>query len=161
MATITSYDPRKKIRETIGTEKYINGEDTYIITVTNNRDDTIDVPLYLPSEIYDDTPPPLPFVEMKLMTVPGETWNVGGDVHVSEAYMDFDITYLPRRNVIDTDFGEKVADTILDSLVSDHCQIGMYAEVINDGRETFEGVDGRKVIFHRIMEIYSKEIQKK
>jgi hypothetical protein len=34
-------------------------------------------------------------------------------------------------------------------------------EVVNDGRETFEGTDGRKVIYRRIMEIYSKQIQKK
>ena len=161
MVTITAYDPRKLIRETIGTEKYINGEDTYIITVTNNRNDTIDVPLYLPPEVHDNTPPPLPYVEMKLMSVPGKSWNIGGDVHVSEAYMDFDITYIPRTNVIDTDFGEKVADTILDSIVSDHSDVGLYMEVVNDGRETFEGTDGRKVIYRRIMEIYSKQIQKK
>lgn len=161
MATITAYDPRKLIRQTIGTQKYINGEDTYIITVTNDRDDTINVPLYLPSEIYDETPPPLPYIEMRLMTVPGKSWNVGGDVHVSEAYMDFDITYIPRTNVIDTNFGEKVADKLLDSIVSDHCDVGMYMEVINDGRETFQGSDGRKVIFNRIVEVYSKQIQKK
>jgi hypothetical protein len=75
--------------------------------------------------------------------------------------MDFDITYIPRTNVIDTDFGEKVADTILDSIVSDHSDVGLYMEVVNDGRETFEGADGRKVIYRRIMEIYSKQIQKK
>lgn len=161
MSTVSAYDPRKLIRETIGTERFINNEDTYTITVTNDRNDNVYVPLYLPYEVHRTNPPPLPYVEMKLMSVPAKSWNIGGDVHHSESYIDFDVTFVPRTGIIDNDFGRDVANKIVDSIMENHSDIGLNIEVVNDGREQFQGTDGRHVIYHWILELYSKQVQKK
>jgi len=161
MTAVKIWDPRKLIRETIGTERFINNEDAYTITVTNNRGDSLYIPLYLPVEIHKETPPPLPYIEMKISSIPARTGNIGGDIHISQAYMDFDITYVPRTNIIDGNFGEIVAGEILDLIMTHRATVGMYMEVANDGHESFENFGGKHIIYHRIMEIYSRQMQKK
>jgi len=164
MATVTAYDPREDIRQTIGTERYIRGTgDAYCLSVTNDKGDTVYVPLYKPQEVYCDNPPELPFIQMNVVTTPASTMNVGGDIHKSEAYIDFNITYLPTTDKIDNEFGEDVASAIVDAIMDDRsCNtIGFFVEVINDGREYFEGSEGRGVVFHRVVEIYAYKTQKK
>jgi hypothetical protein len=161
MSTVSVYDPRVTIRETIGTERYIQGDDRYVLTVTNNYGDSVYVPMFLPWEVHTLEPPELPYIEMKVMSSPARTMNIGGDIHHTEAFIDLDIVFVPRTHDIDLTFGIDVASELVDKIMDNRSSIGIFCEIINDGREYYEGVDDVGVVFHRIVELYTRKMQKK
>lgn len=156
------YEPRDLIRQTIGTSRYEIGlGDIYVISIENDAGDTIHVPLLKPTEVYKMNPPELPYVEMKIMTSPATTMNVGGDIHKTDVFLDFDIVWIPREDVIDDTFGKDVASEILDKIMENRSSIGMFIEVVNDGREYYEPDGGRGIVFHHIIELKTNKMQKK
>jgi len=157
---VNASDLRKTFRSTIGTAKYIRGVgDTYVITVTNDRGDSIYVPMYLPYEVYSSNPPQLPFIEIKLMDTPSKSMNIGGDIHYTETYFDVDCMYVANTGNIDDDFGEDVANEMCDLVKSYRSNIGLYMEVLNSGKEWYQNTDMGLVV-HRLLEIRIKEMQK-
>jgi len=158
---VTVFDPITSLRSIIGTEKYIQGEDWYCLSVENNRGDTRYVPLLTSREVHSENPPEIPYIELKIMSTPASCLSIGGDVHESNAYIDCDIVYIPNTDDIDEEFGSDVASELLDKVMESRASVGMYMEVVNDGREYYEGGGNRGIVFHRIVELYTKEIQKK
>jgi len=152
----SSFDPRVAIREQIGTERYVNGDDVYTITVKDKYDDNVYIPLLLPGEIRTGVLNPMPFIEMTLVTVGAEAHNVGGDVRYTTAYIDFNVYYSNTDNINPTLFGKKVADCVVNLVTNNRQSVtgSYFMEVINDGREILETDDDGKIIaFHRVVEV--------
>ena len=158
MATYTALDPRVYIRNQIGYSKYLNEMDCSTISVTDNWDDTVYIPLYLPGEVRTGDLPPMPFIEMTLRTSPAHAMSIGGGVRNQECYMDFNIYYTHTEQVTPTEFGKTVADEIIDKITIDRSSVAStyFVEIVNDGREIIEQTEGKQTIFHRVLETHVK-----
>ena len=111
--------------------------------------------MYLPGECRTGELPPMPFIELSMITSPAEAHNIGGDVRFTTAYIDFNIYYADTDEIVATEFGKTVADEIVDKVTQNRCSVtGTYfVEVINDGREIIESdTKGKNVVFHRVVE---------
>lgn len=150
-----SGDSRVALREKIGTEKYVNGEDIYCIIATDKYDDNVNIPMYLPGECRTEDMPPLPFIEINLVSVNAEPHNIGGNIRKTTAYLDMNIYYANTDNIEATTFGKTVADEIIDCVTQNRSSVTdtYFVEVINDGREIPEYKDGKIVAFHRVLEL--------
>ena len=158
MTTYTSSDIRTDIRNKIGYSKYINDMDCSTVSVSDSWGDTIHLPLYLPGEVRTGDLPPMPFIEITLVTSPTSATNIGGDVRDMDVYIDFNIYYQNMENITPTEFGKTVSDEIINKITNYRCGVNnsMYVEIINDGREILEIVEGKSVIFHRVLECHAK-----
>jgi len=160
---VSAFDPRTAIRTAIGYERYVNGVDRSTVSVSDDRDDTVYIPLLLPHEVHTGDVPEMPYVEMKLMNVPSYTENIGGDVHFTEAYIDFDIVFTDQDHITPSTFGANVTSEILDKVMENRHSITncIFAEVVNDGREIYERISGYPIVFHRLLELKCIFRQKK
>jgi hypothetical protein len=154
-----SFDPRKHLRETIGTllDYNTDGKDERVISVLDDFSTTIYIPLLYPGESRSGEPYPMPFIEMVLVTSPAKAHDVSGNVREQEGYIDMNIWYTNQDTVTATSFGKTVADKLVDLIVTNHYSVPSvsWMEPINDGREMNEDV-GKMVVFHRIVEVYLK-----
>ena len=158
LIVFSSFDPRDDIRGQIATEKDIDNDnvDEYVISVTDNWNDTVEIPLLFPAEARTGDMAEMPFIEMVLVNQPATTRNVGGDVKYQEAYIDFNIYYANTDNISAGTFGRKVADELVNLITTNRSSVSdtYFIEVINNGRELFEhDSSGKIVVFHRILEV--------
>ena len=159
MATYSALDPRVAIRNQIGYSKYMNEMDCSTISVTDNWGDILHLPLYMPGEVRTDDLPPMPFIEMTLITSPATAMDIGGGVRDQDCYMDFNIYYVDTENISTVSFGKVVADEIIDKVTTYRsCTIAStyFVEIVNDGREIIEQTEGKQVVFHRVLECHVK-----
>jgi len=157
--TYWSMDPRQNIRETIGTYKDYNLDnvDEYVISVEDDQDETVYIPLLFPGETRSGEPYPMPFIEMVLVTSPAYVHNVQGDVKEQEAYIDMNIWYTNQDTVTSYNFGKTIADKLCDLIMTYRYSTPSvnWMEILNDGREMNEDT-GKMVVFHRVVEIHCK-----
>lgn len=97
------------------------------------------------------------------MNVPAYTENIGGDVHFTEAYLDFDIVFTDQDHITPNTFGRNIASEIIDKIMEYRNSVSdcIFAEVINDGREIYESQSGYPIVFHRLLELKCSFRQKK
>lgn len=154
-----SFDPRQDLRATIGTllDYNTDGVDEYVISVTNDYNDTVYIPLLMPAETRSGEPYPMPFVEMVLVSSPAKVHNIAGDIREQDAYIDMNIWYTNQDTLTAYNFGKTVADKIVDLVMIYRYSTpsSCWCEVLDDGREMNEDV-GKKVVFHRVVEVYLK-----
>lgn len=153
-----AFDPRIWIRNQIGYTKYMDGEDRSTVSVVDNRNDRMYLPLYLPGEVRTGDLPNMPFIEMVLVSSPAATMDIGGGIKDQESYLDFNIYYTHTSHVTPSEFGKTVADEIVTKILANRSSVAStyFVEVINSGREIIEAEEGKQVIFHRILEIKAK-----
>lgn len=161
--SVAAFDPREDIRTAIGYTKYIRGAEYSTVSVEDSRGDAVYIPLLMPHEAHSENPAELPYIEMRLMHTPASTMNVGGDVHYSEAYLDFKVSYIVRDYIDGSAFGARVCSEIVDKIMENRASTNnvLFCEVVGDGREMYEGVAGNPLVFHRILELKCNRIQKK
>jgi len=76
---MSSYDPRKELREVIGEEKAVNPDswdEQYCLTISH-EDISYDIPIYLCEESRSKDLPSFPFIEINLMKVDYTPCDVG------------------------------------------------------------------------------------
>jgi len=158
MTTYRALDPRVHIRNQIGYSKYMNRMDCSTISVTDNWGDKLHLPLYMPGEVRTGDLPPMPFIEMTLISSPASPIDIGGVVREQDAYMDFNIYYVDIENISTVSFGKVVADEIIDKITNNRSSTTStyFVEIINDGREIIEHEEGKQVVFHRVLECHVK-----
>lgn len=154
----SSSDIRERIRNRIGSTRYINNDEVSTISVTDDYDDLVYIPIYLPSECRTGDMKPFPFVEMTLVTSPTKATDIGGGVRDMDVYMDFNIYYTDTENITATTFGKTVSDKIIDRITTYRSSTpsSYFVEIINDGREILEQEEGKQVVFHRVLECHVK-----
>jgi hypothetical protein len=157
MSTYNSFDPREKIRTKIGYSHYMNGHQESTVSVTDNENTVVYLPLLFPDEARGQDSREMPFIEMTLMSQPCTTHNISGDAHIEESYVDLHIYYTNTDNITPNVFGKAVADEIVDKITQNRHDVNgtVWIEVINKGREQFEqAINGTMIVFHRIIEVY-------
>ena len=93
----SSLDIRETLRNAIGTSYYMNEQDVLCVTVTDDYNDTVYIPLLMPSEARSGNVFEMPFIEMNIVDMPSRYSNIGGDIRYQEVYIDFNL-YYTRRN---------------------------------------------------------------
>jgi len=155
----TSFDPRAAIRSQIGYTRYIDDADYSTVSVTDDWDDPVYVPLLLPGEVRTGDMPEMPFIEMTLITSPASAMNIGADVREQDCTIDLNVYYVDTDRITPTTFGATIANEIVDKITNNRCLVSgcSFVEVVNDGREYLEEYeDGKSVIFHRVVELHCK-----
>jgi hypothetical protein len=154
----TTADIRENFRDTIGYTKYLNGEDCSTVSVNDDFNDKIYVPLYFPDEVRTGDLPPFPFIEMTLVSSPTEQNSIGGDRRDMDVYFDLNIYCVKRHGITPNVFIKRVCDELVDLIMTYNNSVSgcYYVEVINDGREIIEEEEGKSVVFHRVMECHVK-----
>jgi hypothetical protein len=157
MTTYTSFDPRVAFREALGTEWY--DEDNvqqYCITVTDNINQTVYVPIYLTEEVDSENLPHFPFMEMHIP--PGGTVYAPHDIKAAtrkvESYIKIHIYFANLDNIDRTAFAKKIKDE-LHNLVRNNqsTTTGITFMNVEDDGLTPEK-DGGRVIFHYEATLY-------
>lgn len=153
-----SFDPRPHIRTAIGyTWDYDeDGTDESVVSVTNDVNDTVYIPLFLPGETRGEELEYMPFIDMVLVSSPAEAHHVGGSVREQHAYIDFNIWYTNVDDITPTVFGKTVADEVVDLIMTYRNSVtsAYFVEVVDDGRELFENL-GQGVVYHRVVSIHA------
>jgi hypothetical protein len=149
-----SGDIRTRIRDTIGYAWEVDGDDVSTVSVKDDYDDVVYVPLYLPGDVRTGDLPEMPFIEMTMVNAPHTTLNVGGDVDFVETYFDFNIYYVSQDGISATTFGRTVADKIVQLLDTYKLSVtsSYFIDVLNSGREIIEDYSGSPV-FHNVVEV--------
>jgi hypothetical protein len=154
-----AFDPRTEIRDMIGYTRYIEGQDRSTVSVNNDVNDIVYVPLLMPDEVRGGIMPSMPFIEMTQITSPAETHNIGGDVRFMKSFIDLNIYYTKDRYITPHVFGKNISDEIVNKIVENRSSCSfMFMEIINDGREIIEDVDGKQIVFHKVVELYVEDI---
>lgn len=157
--TYYSFDPRSNIRCKIGTKKDYNHDDIdeYVISVVDNHNDTLYIPLLLPEETRSNEQYVMPYIEMVLVSSPVRPHNIDGDIRETEAYIDLNIWYTVQDNISMTTFGKTIADKIVDLVMTYRRSVTSvnWMEIMNDGIEMLEDT-GSGMVFHRVVQMFAK-----
>jgi len=151
-----SGDVRERVRNQIGTvwDYDSDGIDEYCITVSDDFNDTLYIPMYLPAEMRGGEVPYMPAIEMLMVSSPETSMDVSGKIKFQESYFDFHL-YYPNNldNISGTTFGRLVADEICQKIHTNRASVSSnyFVEVINSGFEIVEP-SSEGVVFHRVIE---------
>jgi hypothetical protein len=157
----TSYDPRKKIRETIGTLHAVkkgSWDEQYCIPIADSHGDTLYIPIYLGEEAKSLDEPSMPFIDIKIMLVEYTPHDVGALTRRHKAYLDVGIWFTHTDNVDSTAFGKKIIDKLQNLIrtTQENCGFsGCPIDFININTVRYlEESNGRQVVFHYVLELY-------
>lgn len=156
-----SYDPRLKIRETIGTSYAVDSgswDEQYCIKIEDKHGDDVYVPIYLSEEVKSLDLPSMPLIEIKLMSVTYEPHDIGALTRKHEAYYDINIWFTHTDNVDSTTFGKTIIDEIQDQIrttqeVCGFSECPIQFASIRTVRYR-EDRNGRQVVYNYIVELY-------
>ena len=156
--TKTSFDPRKAIREKIGTLKrnFDDKINTYNlqITVGGSIHNTVNVPMYLAEEVKSGTIKEMPYMDMNLADCSYEPHDILASTRKVDCYIDIGLWFADTDNVDVTSFGKKVCDQI-SNLIRTHQSTTdgitfMNVESIVNIRE----IKAHQVIYHVVITVY-------
>jgi len=157
MTDYTSFDPRKTIRTAIGIDWYIPEEgDVSVVTVTDNYNDTVRIPIRMEEEFKTESLDKLPIIVMALANVSYEPANVAGTSRKEEAYIDVDVLFTDTDNIDSTSFGKKIMDKLQDLIRDWQCTAAadekffINIQNIRYNREA----KAHQIVFHYICTIY-------
>ncbi len=157
MATYESFDPRKAFREARGTERQDDdGNVIYCLSITDNKNQPIYIPIYLTEEIKTEDEPNFPYMEMHIPL--GGTVYEPHDVKAStrkvESYIKIHIYFTDLDNIDRTAFAKKIKDefhNIVRNYQSTTTGI-TFMNVEDDGLNP--ELNGRQVVFHYEATLY-------
>jgi len=155
---ITSHDPRKSVRGTICTLGWKEGlGDYYYISITDNKNRTVKIPLFMAEEVKTESIKEMPWLEMDLALCTYEPHDIGAVTRKAEAYIDVSLEFANTDNIDATSFGKKVFDE-LQSIIRTHqrtCTFNTDTTFVNvqDIRHLREN-RAHQVVFKYIMTLY-------
>lgn len=157
MTTYESFDPRKAFREALGTKIYNeDGEEEYCLSITDNENQTMYVPIFLTEEIKSEDLPCLPCMEMHIP--PGGTKYEPHDVKAATrkitTFIRIHIYFGDLDNIDKTEFAKKIKDELHDLVRNNQSSTTgiTFMNVEDDGLNP--ELRGRQVIFHYEATLY-------
>lgn len=154
-----SHDPRKLIRDTIGTAWFLPEEGSVtVVTVTDNYNDTVRIPLRMAEEFKAESLDEFPAIEMVLVNTSYEPHDIAAGTRKREAYIDFNLYFTDTDNIDRTKFGKDVMDTLQNLVRDNHCTFG------NDTNRMFVNIEdvryieetgAHQVVYHYVCTIYA------
>jgi len=153
--TYTSFDPRKSIREKIGTSILdVDKGDLYVLKVSDSTGGTEKIPMYLSEEVKSETLAEMPFLDMHMASTTYEPHDIGAATRKHDCYIDVGLWFADTDNVDRTDFGKKVCDEIIDKVRTNQCSFtGITFINVEEVREIKEE-KAHQVIYHYVITIY-------
>lgn len=153
----TSFDPRKAWREALGTKGYDeDAEEYYYLSITDNENQTIEIPIYLTEEVKSENLSKLPFMEMHIP--PGGTTylphDVGAATRKIESFIRIHIYFTDLDNIDRTEFAKKIKDELHDQVRNNQSTTTgiTFMNIEDDGLNP--ETDGRQVVFHYEATLY-------
>jgi len=152
----TSFDPRKSFRENLGTSWDIekDGNTEYCLSVTDNYNDTVYIPMYLTEEVQSENLPTFPFLEMETRETLYEPHDIGASTRKMRSYINIHIYFTDTDNIDRTSFAKKIKDKLHDLVRTNQSSTtGITFMNIEDDRVLRE-TDGRQVVYHYTATLY-------
>ena len=150
----SAFDPRKAIRTAIKSGNYlVYDELEECISVVVDDGSTMRIPMF--TKEYTATKcPPLPYIEIALLSIPAVPHNIGASVREHTCLVSFDIKFTDADNNDVSSFGKKVADVIVHQTRTYQCSTTgvCFMNVDNQGRIHIENYC-ENVILHWVMEL--------
>lgn len=151
-----SYDPRKTIRETIGTRRwdFNNQRDEYNMVVTDDMGETHYIPMLLSEECRSGSLPAFPYIKMHRALTRYEPHNIQGSVRFMKAYIDLMLYFTNIDNLTINTFKQQILDAIQNAVRSNQSTTaGTFWMNIQDEREIEEN-DGHQVVYIYALTLY-------
>jgi len=150
-----SFDPRKSIREKIGTTWWSEEDgETWNISAVDNDGTTIRIPIYLAEEVKSESLKEMPFIDLNLALVNYITNNVQGDKRKVEAYLDIGLWYTDTDNINATSFGKKIIDELQDKIRTNQCLFTGIDYITIERVKLERETQAHQVVFHYIITVY-------
>ena len=152
----TSYDPRKTIRETIGTARW-NHDDKrteYNMVVTDDRNEPHYIPMLLSEECRSGSMPEFPYIKMHRALTRYEPHNIQGSVRFMKAYIDLMLYFTNIDNLTINTYKQQILDAIQNAVRSNQSTTaGTFWMNVQDERE-IEETDGQQVVYIYALTLY-------
>ena len=149
-----SFDPRKTIRETIGTLKYDDEDNIYYyLSVDNNENDSVEIPLYLHEEIRSGELPYLPYIVMRILRVRYIPHNISATTREHQAILGILVQYSDTDDIDRTSFGKKILDELQNQIRTNQASITNMFMNINNVRQVDSNY-GHQVVYGWNVELY-------
>jgi len=153
----SSFDPRKSIREKIGTTWWTEEDgETWNISALDNDNTTIRIPIYLAEEVKSESLKEMPFIDLNLALVKYITNNVQGDKRKVEAHIDIGLWYTDTDNVNITSFGKKIIDELQDKIRTYQCLFPNIDYITVENVRLLRETNAHQTIFHYIITVYAE-----
>jgi len=152
-----SFDPRKAFRENLGTQRRdADGNLEYCLTVTDDKNQPVYIPIYLTEEVKAEDLPNMPFMEMHIP--PGGTIYEPHDVAAATRKVNctikIHIYFTDLDNIDRTAFAKKIKDELHNIVrTNQSTTTGIIFMNVEDDGLTPE-TDGRQVVFHYEATLY-------
>lgn len=151
-----SYDPRKKIRETIGTSHW-NSDDQrtdYCMVVTDDMGTTHHIPMLLSEECRSGSLPEMPFIKMHRALTRYTPHNIQGSVRFMKAYVDLMLYFTNVDDLTINTYKQQILDALQNAVRSNQSTTdGTFWMNIEDEREIEEN-DGHQVVYIYALTLY-------
>lgn len=151
-----SFDPRKALRTLISTTEdlFQTGTNQRVITILYSNNNTYKIPIYMTEESKSDVLPPLPFIELGLLSESAKPQDIGASTRKHEAIIDVHIYWQKSDDIEQSDFGKLISDELCDKIRTNQCALSKshFMNVNNTGRVLTETY-ARQVVYHRVMEV--------
>ena len=153
MATQYGYDIRHHVIDAIGYrwDYDYDGTNESVVSITNEYNDTVYIPMFLPFEWRVGELPYLPAIEVTLVNAPARMSNISGDIYYNTIFFDFNLYYVNNSST-GSMFGNLVVNKLCNLIFDNRTSVtsSYNIEVIDSSREFFEP-SGNETIFHRIV----------
>jgi len=152
-----SFDPRTIFREKVGSLKYDeDGNSRHVLLVKDDRDQDIQIPIYLSEEIKTTDLPNMPYMYLHI-PVGGtvyEPQDIGAATRKMESFIEVHICFTNLDNISVKDFAKKIKNKLQDvTRTNQSTTTGItFMNVEDDGFE-WEN-DGRQVYLHYVATLY-------
>lgn len=154
MTTYTSFAPRKIIRSTIGAKGYTDDDETYYyLSIVDDVNDTLKVPIYLGEEVKSGSLPNLPYITLRPMNTVYSVGDVAGRIYEHWAYIDVMVEFTDMENIDRTSFGEKIIDEIVNQVRNNQATTTGIQFIDILAVRYFDPPRGHQVVYTYVVEI--------
>jgi len=152
----TSFDPRQSIIDKIGINYSVHGDGELqsCVTVTDNYNSTVYIPMYFSEEVKSVSQPKMPLIEMRIVDTMYEPHDIGASTRKMESYIDFHIWVANTDNIDNKTFAKLIKDQLHNLIRTNQCSFDNITFINVESDKYFEETDGRQVIYHYVTTVY-------
>lgn len=152
-----SFDPRNSIRDKIGTDwdTEENGTVQKCLTVTDNENDTLYIPMYFSERIKSSNLPTFPYIEMRIVKTYYLENDIGATTRKMDSYIDLHLYVSDTDNIDREAIGKKVKDDLQNLIRTNQCAF-TNIDWINVDSDTYiaEETANHQLVYHYVMTLH-------
>jgi hypothetical protein len=145
-------------RENLRTQIGWHYNEQSIVSITNDNNDSVYIPLLLPGEVRSGEMNYMPFIEMTLVDSISKTEGVDGATKKQDCYIDLNLWYTDMNGISMTTFARKVCDHLNNLITNSRCSVASvyHSEVIGDREIPEPDMGGRSPVMHRVLSVHMR-----